>query len=364
METDKALILAEGLYNSTDGKTAHGLVRKSLRYKIAGVIDSTLAGHDAGEVLDGRPRGIKIYASLEEALEEHPDTKCLIIGVATPGGKLPDLYREIVKRAILRGLNIVNGLHEFLSDDPELSSLARQVGVEIIDVRKIYYNMRIFYTGRIKEVKALKVVVIGTDSAIGKRTVAHMVTDELNARGVKAVFVGTGQTAWMQGAKYVFVLDSVINDFVPGVLEDVVWRAYVEEKPKVIVVPGQGSLLHPVFPGSYEILNLLKPEVVILQHAPGRKTLDGFPEYPVPPLEKYLKLIEIITDRRVFAITINTENLSPDEAREAARELEAEYGIPVVIPLLESVGRIVDLMLESFPELGGGRRKALSVLTR
>jgi uncharacterized NAD-dependent epimerase/dehydratase family protein len=256
-----------------------------------------------------------------------------------------------VKEALKKGLSIVSGLHEFLSDDPELMRLAREHGAEIIDVRKIYYNKRVFYTGRIREVKALKVVVIGTDSAIGKRTVAHMITDELNNRNVKAVFVGTGQTAWMQGAKYVFVLDSVINDFIPGVLEETVWRAYVEEKPKVIVVPGQGSPLHPVFPGSYEILNLLKPEVVVLQHAPGRKHLDGFPEYPMPPLEKFLKLVELITDRRVYAITINTVGLGREEALREKERIEKETGIPTVIPLLEGVGRIVDLMLRDFPEL-------------
>ncbi|AKG38250.1 hypothetical protein MA03_01685 [Infirmifilum uzonense] len=352
MAEDKAIILSEGLYASTDGKTAHGLVRKSLRFKIVGVIDSTLAGRDAGEVLDGKPRGIKIYASLEDALGEHPDAKYLIIGVATPGGKLPTLYREIIKKAIQRRLSIVNGLHEFLSDDQEISLLAKIYGVELIDVRKIFYNTRIFYTGKIREVKALKIVVIGTDSAIGKRTVAHLIADELNRRGVKAVFIGTGQTAWMQGARYVFVLDSLINDFIPGVLEDVVWRAYIEENPKAIVVPGQGALLHPVFPGSYEILNLLKPEVIILQHAPGRKTLDGYPEYPMPPLEKYFKLVELITDRKIFALTINTENLSIDEARRIASELEEKYKIPVLIPLVDGVGRIVDLIMKHYPQLG------------
>ncbi|MEZ0346801.1 MAG: DUF1611 domain-containing protein [Infirmifilum sp.] len=358
MEKDKALILAEGLYASTDGKTAHGLVRKSLKYKIVGVIDSTLSGRDAGEVLDGKPRGIKIYSNLSEALQEHPDVKYLIIGVATPGGKLPPAYRKIIMEAIKHGISIVNGLHEFLSNDPEISKLASSKGVELIDVRKIFYETRIFYTGKIREVKALKIVVIGTDSAIGKRTVAHMITDEFNARGIKAVFIGTGQTAWMQGAKYVFVLDSLVNDFIPGVLEDTVWRAYTEEKPKVIVVPGQGSLLHPVFPGSYEILNLLRPEIIILQHAPGRKTLDGFPEYAMPPLEKYFRLVELITDRPIFAVTLNTERLSDEEARKIALEIEKTYNVPVVIPLSEGVGRIVDLIMKSYPELGEGSRQA------
>lgn len=344
----EALILAEGLYSTNYAKTAHGLVRKSERYKIVGVIDSEFAGMDAGEVLDGKPRGIKIYSSLSEALEEHPETKFLIIGVATIGGVFPEGYRRVVKEALSRGISVVSGLHEFLSDDPELSSLARERGARIIDVRKLFRDLKIRYTGKINEVKALKVVVLGTDSAVGKRTTAIMIADELNARGIKAVFIGTGQTAWMQGAKYGFVLDSVINDFIPGVLEDAVWRAYTEEKPRVIVVPGQGSPLHPVFPGGYEILNLLKPEVTILQHAPARKFFDGFPEHPMPPLEKYLELIKLITDRKVLAITVNTENMSEEEVLQFKREVEEKHGIAVVEPLREGVGRIVDLILSNY----------------
>lgn len=344
----EALILAEGLYPTSYAKTAHGLVRKSVRYRIVGVIDSELAGMDAGEALDGKPRGIKIYSSLSEALEEHPTVKFLIIGVATIGGVFPEGYRKVVKEALNRGISVVSGLHEFLSDDPELSNLAKEKGARIIDVRKLFRDLKIRYTGRIKDVKALKVAVIGTDSAVGKRTTAIMIADELNARGVKTVFIGTGQTAWMQGAKYSFVLDSVINDFIPGVLEDTVWRAYIEEKPEVIVVPGQGSPLHPVFPGGYEILNLLKPEVTVLQHAPARKFFDGFPEHPMPPLEKYLKLIELVTDRKVFAITINTENMSEEEVFQFKSSVEEKYGITVVEPLREGVGRIVNLILSNY----------------
>jgi uncharacterized NAD-dependent epimerase/dehydratase family protein len=284
------------------------LVRKSSKYRIVGVIDSKLAGRDAGEVLDRVRRGIRIYASLEEALREHPDVKYLIIGVATTGGKLPPGYRAVVKEALRRGIGVVSGLHEFLSDDPELAAIARETGAEIIDVRKIYYSTRIHYTGRIREVKALKVVVVGTDSAVGKRTTALMLADELNRRGVKTVFVGTGQTAWMQGAKYVFVLDSVVNDFIPGVLEDTVWRAYVEEKPK-------------------------------------------FPEFPMPPLEKFIKLIELLTDKPPFAITLNTEGLDEGEVEKIKEAIEREYGIPTVVPLREGLRRVIDLMLRTYPQL-------------
>ncbi|MEM4886063.1 MAG: DUF1611 domain-containing protein, partial [Thermofilum sp.] len=115
---EEAVILAEGLFATTDGKTAHGLLRRSEKYRIVGVIDSTLAGRDAGEVLDGRRRGVRIYATLEEALKEHRGVKWLIVGVATPGGRLPEEYRRIVREAIEKGLGVVSGLHEFTSDDP------------------------------------------------------------------------------------------------------------------------------------------------------------------------------------------------------------------------------------------------------
>lgn len=349
---DRALILAEGLYHSTDAKTAHGLVRLSNRYKVVGVIDSQFAGRDAGEVLDGRPRGIKIYASLREALSEQKDVKYLIIGISTAGGKLPSGYREVIMEAINAGLNIVSGLHEFLSDDPEISRLAKEKGIEIIDVRKIFYNTRLFYTGKIREVTSLKVVVLGTDSAIGKRTTAWEIANELNRRGVKAAFVGTGQTAWMQGAKYCFVLDSVINDFVTGVLEHEVWRAFVNEKPDVIVVPSQGSLLHPVFPAGWEILTLLRPEFIVIVHAPGRKHLDGFPEYPMPDLSRYIELVKLLTGNHVQAVAINNENLSPEEVEEYIKQYELKYGVVACAPLLNGVGRIVDKIIEY---VNGGR---------
>ncbi|MEM2729856.1 MAG: DUF1611 domain-containing protein [Candidatus Korarchaeum sp.] len=339
-----ALILAEGKYDTSDAKTAHGLVRKSMRYRIVGVIDSKYAGMDAGEVLDGRRRGIKIYGSLEEALRENPGVSVLIVGVAVAGGMLPPEYRATIREAMERGLSVLSGLHEFLSDDPEFSRISKERGVEIIDVRKIYQNMKIFYSGRIREVNSYRIVVLGTDACIGKRTTAWMLADELNGRGIKAVFIGTGQTAWMQGAKYGIVLDAMINDFITGGLEHEVWRAYVEERPDVIIVPGQGAMLHPAFPGSFEIVNLLSPQAVILQHAPGRKHLEDFPEFPMPPLEKYIRLVELMTDRKPVAITVNTEGMSPEEVEMYIEEVERKYGIVACAPLMHGVGKIADLL--------------------
>ncbi|MEB3756048.1 MAG: DUF1611 domain-containing protein [Desulfurococcales archaeon] len=352
----EAVILTEGYYLTTDAKTAHGLVRYSAGYRIVGVIDSYLAGKDAGEVLDGKYRGIPIYATLEDALNADPDINTLIIGVATAGGRLSGNFRPIVKRALEKGVNIVSGLHEFLSDDPEFADLARKHNARIIDVRKMFRDMKKFYTGEIEKVHSLKIVVVGTDSAIGKRTTAVMLTEDLNKLGIRSVFIGTGQTAWMQGAEYGIVLDAMINDFITGGLEHEIVRAYRTEKPDVILVPGQGSLLHPVFPGSYEILALVRPDIIILQHAPGRRHLDGFPQYPMPDIEKYMRLIELITGRNVYAITINHENLSPGEVEELIEFYEERYGVNACDPVLQGMGKIALSIARDY--MGGERGRS------
>lgn len=344
---EKALILAEGRYLTTDGKTAHGLVRFSRRFEIVGVIDSTLAGKDAGEALDGIYRGIPIYGSFDEAISANPNAKYLIIGVATPGGYLPPLYRMIVKEAIKKGLNVVNGLHQFLSEDPEFSRLAKRHKIKLIDVRKIFRDIKISYSGKIDEVNAIKVAVLGTDAAIGKRTTAIMLHQAFESLGKKSVFVAMGQTGWMQGFKYAIVMDSIVNDFVAGAIEDVIWRAWKEEKAEVIVTHGEGSLLHPAYPGGFELIAAGRPDYIVLQHAPGRHYFDDFPQYEIPPIDRYITLIELLSGKKPIAITINSQGLTRGEALTVARNIENEYGIMTRVPMYEGVGDIARLILES-----------------
>ena len=218
MTLPRAIILAEGVYGSTNGKTAHGIVRYSKRYEIVGVIDSEFSGMDAGYVLDGKTRNIPIFSNVEEALYLKPDI--LIIGAATDGGYLPANYRPFILKAMLNGMNIVSGLHEFLSDDPEFSSMANIMGVQITDVRKMFLKKQEFFTGEIENVKAIKVAVLGTDSAIGKRTTTIMLTEALKDMGYSAIFVGTGQTGWMQGAEYC----ALISAFIMMVLKSILYR--------------------------------------------------------------------------------------------------------------------------------------------
>lgn len=313
-----AIVYCEGAFNTPNGKTAHGLVRFTNRYQVAAVIDSRYKGKDAGKVLDGHPNNIPICASIEEAFEAAKERSLpashLVIGLAPDGGRLSPAARSNIKHAVQLGLNVDSGLHDFLSDDPEISAIAREKGVAIRDVRKPPERSQLhFFSGKIEEVTSLKIALLGTDSAVGKRTTAWLLIRALQEAGYSAEMVGTGQTAWMQGARFSIIMDSLINDFVSGEIEHAVWSAWKEANPQVIVIEGQGSLMNPAYPGGFEILAGGRPDIVILQHAPARKDYDGFPGYPIHPLSKQIQVVEMLSGKPVVAITINHEDMYQEQ---------------------------------------------------
>ncbi len=342
----KALVYCDGAFNTPNGKTAHGLVRFTERYEVVGVIDSRYAGQDAGQVLDGKPAGIPIFADLESALTQLVEKpRSLVIGLAPDGGRLPQEARSVVATALKEGLHVDSGLHDFLGNDPELEALAKVKGLHIRDVRRTPDRDQLhFFTGDIEEVECLKIAVLGTDSAIGKRTTAWLLVHAFRAAGFPAEMIGTGQTAWMQGARYSMIMDSCINDFVSGEIEHAVVSAWREAKPKVIVIEGQGSLMNPAYPGGFEILAAGRPDLVILQHAPTREEYDGFPGYPMHPLPTQIQAIELLSGRKVAAITVNHEGLNPDEILPACESISRETGLPTFDVLAHGADTLVQLL--------------------
>jgi uncharacterized NAD-dependent epimerase/dehydratase family protein len=328
----KAIVYAQGVFNTPNGKTAHGLVRFTERYDVAGVIDDRYAGKDAGMVLDGKGCGIPVFKNLEEAVNKSGLSRgkgTLVIGMAPDGGRLPAEAREAVKKALAMGLNVDSGLHDFLYKDKDLMEIARKNGCRVRDIRRTPDRDELhFFTGKIEEVDCLKVAVLGTDSAIGKRTTAWIIVHAFRKAGLNAQMVGTGQTAWMQGAKYTMILDSCINDFLSGEIEHAVHEAWKNERPDVIVIEGQGSLMNPAYPGGYEILAAGRPDIVVLQHAPRRIEYDGFPGYPLHPLRKQIDAIEMISERNVVAVTVNHEGMETDEILPECKRITAETGLP------------------------------------
>lgn len=345
---DNAIILTAGILTGSNAKTAHGLIRKTSRYNVVGVIDSNSAGKDAGEVLDKVNRKIPVYATLEAYLQQTDrQAKYAIVGVAFAGGKLPLPILVLIKEAIKAGISIVSGAHEFLSDLPEMQQLAAENGVTLLDIRKPKPKDQLkFWSGEIMRVTTPVIAVLGTDCALGKRTTAVMVTDAMKEKGLRAEMIYTGQTGWLQGHRYGFVLDSTYNDFISGELEHAVVTCWKEASPDVIFIEGQSALCNPSGPCGSELLISAQAKGVILQHAPSRVFYKGQEDTGIKiSLTRELQLIRLY-GARVLAITLNTAKLTSTEARTYQEQLEKEHGLPVILPLEEGMGRLSGIVQE------------------
>jgi len=342
-----AIVFADRLYNCADGKTAHGLVRYSKRYKITCVVDSTLPEGDAAEILDGVKKAIPLLNDLDKALAS-TYSNTFIIGAVSEGGVLPKGYDKAVTWALSNGLDVVSGLHQFLSDDPNFMKLAKENSCTITDVRKIFHDQKRFYTGNIKNVDSIRIAVLGTDSAIGKRTIAVLINEELKKRGRKSDMIFTGQTGWMQGWSHGVVMDAMINDFVAGGIEGAILDSWKDDRPDYMIIEGQGSLVHPFFPGGFEILAAGKIHGFILIDAPKRVHLDGFPEYPMPNPDRVIKIAELLTEKPLIGIGINRENMNKKDIDRIKEKFERKFNVPVVEPLSEGVTGIVDVLVDMY----------------
>lgn len=348
-----AIVYCEANFGKIDGKTANGLIRRSEKYKILSVIDSEKVGLDTGLILDNKANEIPICRDLSDALEHAgsvPDY--FIFGMAPSSGMLSKHERGLLLEAMSHGMNIVNGLHEFLNEDPVFAAACIDSNVEIIDVRKPRNKKDLsMFSGRIAEVSCPIIAVLGTDCAIGKRTTANLITSALNDAGVKTVMIGTGQTGLMQGARYGVALDAVPSQFCAGELEATIVKAFEVERPDVIIVEGQGALSHPAFSSSSFILRGSCPDGVILQHAPRRTMRCDFEKMVMPTPASEINLIETFADTKIIGLTINHENMSDIEVSVAIKQYEKELGIPVTDALTRSPLCLLEMVLNAFPVL-------------
>ncbi|MBZ0268947.1 NAD-dependent epimerase/dehydratase family protein, partial [bacterium] len=236
---------------------------------------------------------------------------------------------------------------------PEAMALAVRRGLRVRDIRKPPAREELhFFSGKIERVRAFRVAILGTDSAIGKRTTAWVLVDALQDAGFAAALAGTGQTAWLQGADGSIVLDSLVNDFVSGEIEHLVWDIGERLDPDVIVLEGQGSLMNPAYPGGFELLAAGRPHAVVLQHAPARAEYDGFPGYALHPLPEQIRAVELISGRPVVAITVNHEGLHPDDVPAACAAISAETGLPAHDVLLEGAAPLVRSLAPALASAG------------
>lgn len=352
-----ALLFAGHQFDQPQAKTAHGLIRSGTRYRILAVLDEPYAaqGRDAGEVLDGQARNIPFVPSLQAFLDQFPQgADYLILGVATAGGRIDPTWRPLVEEALEASFSVVNGLHGFLSDDPSLRALAKANGAQLIDVRKPKPKAeQHFWTGRIDEITCPKIAVLGTDCAVGKRTTARLLMEACQAQGIPAELIYTGQTGWMQGGRYGFVLDSTLNDFVAGELEHAMVSCWEAERPAVMFLEGQAALRNPSGPCGAEFLVSAQANGVILVHPPGRIYHKGWQHRnrKLPTLLSEIALMRAF-GTPVLGVALNDTGLSQAEAREWQARYRHDLDLPVVLPLRDGVKEL----LAALPLGLGGKR--------
>ncbi len=348
-----ALVYCENQFGLMDGKTASGLVRHSETYNIVGVIDSSLAGKDAGEQLDNQKNYIPIFANLQSALDRLPDIpNCYIYGKAPLDATISIAERALILEAMTKGMDIINGLHEFFSEDPEFIEMAARWEIEIQDIRKPpkLKDLHVF-TGQISQVNVPVIAVLGTDCACGKMTTAVELNQALNNLGIKSVLVATGQTAIIQGARYGVSIDALVSQFVIGEIENAVVQAFEQESPDLILVEGQSSVSHPAFMSSVGILKGSMPDGIILQHPPGRKFRCDFPDLLMPTIESEILLIEAISQSQVMAIALSHENLTEQETQKIIKSYENRLRLPTTDVLTYGCQKLVRALGNRFPTL-------------
>ncbi|MEO9806104.1 MAG: DUF1611 domain-containing protein [Reichenbachiella sp.] len=348
-----ALIYCENEFGAIDGKVANGLVRRSEKYDIVGVIDSTKGRRDTGEILDGIANGIPSFDNIDSAVEAlNQVPQYFIYGIAPLSGFIDQEQRNIILSAMRKGMHIVNGLPQYFTADDEFVLKAEEYGVQLYDIRKPQERKDLhLFSGRIHEVTTPVIAVLGTDCAVGKRTTAMMLVQALEEQNIHVAFITTGQTGILQGSKYGVAIDVLSSGFATGEVEHAILSADKEEVPDLIIVEGQGALGHPAFTSSSAIIRGSVPDAVIIQHAPKREHYADYPLLKSTSLQKEINLIETFAKTSVIAIGINHEHMTADEITETIEAYETEFRLPTTDVLTFGCDKLVKGILEKFPTL-------------
>jgi uncharacterized NAD-dependent epimerase/dehydratase family protein len=340
-------VLAEGCFDE-DAKTATGVMRYSDSPTVA-IIDSTRAGTVAADHVPGLAQDVPVVTDVDAAMGHEPTT--LLIGVAPAGGKLPPDFRRSILQAIERGLDIESGLHEFLSDDPEISAAAERAGVGVRDLRRVPDGLDV-PTGANLTANTHTVLTVGSDCALGKMTVCLELHREARRRELASVFVPTGQTG-IAIAGWGIAVDQVVSDFVAGAAEQLVIEGQARGGEGAILwIEGQGSLNHPYYSGvTLGLLHGSAPHAMVFVHEPGRELIEDNPRYPIGSLAELIddqvRMARHVRPAPVVAVALKTNRISEDAAREAIDQTQRETGLVADDPVRFGAGRILDAVLSA-----------------
>lgn len=326
-QKNKVIIYAQDSFGGESAKTGIGFIKYGLCETVA-IVDRKLVPKNASDVILGLPK-IPIYSSIEEAKKNRPDADVLLIGIAPAGGHLPEEWIPDIKKSISLKLNIVNGLHDFLSSNTEVKSLAEKEKVFIWDARKTDNDFPVA-NARLLDCSVEVVLTVGTDAAIGKMTVALELTKAAKRNNIGVKFIATGQTGMMISGSGI-PIDAIVGDFMAGAIEEEIIKQ-VDKNCSLVFVEGQGSILHPAWSGvTLALFHGSLPHKLILCHRANQEYLKNT-KVEIPALKDFISLYENISlplrKAKVVGIGLNTSALDEKQACQAIRAAEDETGLP------------------------------------
>ncbi len=342
---NKVIIYAQNSFSGENAKTGVGFIKYGSSETV-GIVDRKLAGKKAHEIISFLPP-VPIYDSIESAIKARPDADTLLIGIAPPGGKFPVEWLPDIKFAIKSKLNIVNGLHDFLSDIEEINTLALKEKIFIWDARKIDHKFPTA-SAKLLDYPIEVILTVGTDAAIGKMTVALELTKTAKSRDLNAKFIATGQTGMMISGSGI-PIDAIIGDFMAGAIEQEIVKASTEGY-KMAFVEGQGSILHPAWSGvTLALFHGSLPHKLILCHKAGRQYLKNT-KIKINSLSQFIKVYEAVAlpvrSAKVVGICLNTVDLNEIETMNAIKIVEDETGLPACDPVKYSGEKLLNACLK------------------
>ncbi|MFZ5625355.1 MAG: DUF1611 domain-containing protein [Gemmatimonadota bacterium] len=345
MHNSRFLILADGAFGPMTSKTANAVIRY-MPERVVGVIDAAHAGRTVEDVL-GFGGAIPVVATMAEGLALRPDA--VLIGIAPVGGRLPEEWRTGLAQALDAGCDIWNGLHTFLGDDPMLAERARVHQRRLHDLRRPPADLPVA-SGAAKDVEAYVLLTVGTDCNVGKMTSQLQLIRGLEARGLRARFVATGQTGIMI-AGWGIAVDAVAADFIAGAAEQITLQG--ARDADVVLVEGQGSINHPGYSGvTLGLLHGSCPDGLILCHQATRQFIGDYRPSAwlrIPPLTDYVRWYEslgsAVHPTKVIAVSLNTVGLDDTAARAACDRASQETGLPCTDPVRFDPAPLLDAVV-------------------
>ena len=333
----RVALYMEGYIHTEYVKMGLGVIRY-LQNPIVGIIDSNHAGGNINQeyTID---RDITIYKKLDQVIDQGAEV--LILGIAPSGGKIPDTWYSVIKEALNSGLSIINGLHDSLG--PSFYKHIQNPTQWIWDVRVPQFTPKIA-SGRAAKLTNKRLLMIGTDMACGKMTAGLEIYRWAQNNEIDSAFLATGQIGiTLMGSG--IALDALKVDHACGAVEQMVVN---HSERSLVVVEGQGSLLHP---GSAATLPLMRgtcPTHMILCHRADKTTLRNPESIKIPDLRDFIVLNETLAsvagtygNPKVVGIALNTVKLPEKEAKKYIINLESELKIPVTDVLRFGVEKIV-----------------------